>query len=607
MGRREGLRFLVVVVLAAACGSKQPSPRSATAPPPGAKAKLVAAAADEQRPPPHEHGEKKPKGLTLATIAEGAAPMANLGTLQRSITTSSKEAQIYFDQGLRLTFAFNHDEAARSFAKAAQLDPKCASCFWGVALVLGPNYNVPMLADRFPAAWQALQQAQKHAGEATPVEQALIGALGKRYPGAEPLDPEAMGPYNQAYADEMAKVAAAYPADDDVQLLYAESLMDLRPWRLWTHDGKPAPDTELIVKTIETVLARNADHPGANHYYIHAVEPSPKPEKAVKAADRLASLMPGAGHIVHMPSHIYQRVGRYADAAQANRDATAVDLAYIDRAPKWGYYPMYLVHNLGFLSYATSMEGRQTESLDAARESAKNFPPRMLKMMPGMDFFISEPQLVMVRFRRWDDILAEPRPDDDFPTLTGLWLHAHGMANAATGKLDAAAGDLAELKALRDTVGADVKATNNSARDILNTSVAVLEAAVAQTRGDANRHDLWAEAVKLQDAMVYAEPADWFYPVRHFQAAALLEDKKFKQAEAVYRADLKANPENGWALWGLTQALKGQKKTGEARKVEARFKKAWKNADYTLTTTGLREPPAPPAKAAKPARRSARR
>lgn len=536
----------------------------------------------------HQHGEAaQPAALHFEQITAGAELMPGLGTHTRAITTTSKDAQAYFDQGIRLLYGFNHDEAARSFAQAASLDPKCASCYWGLALVLGPNYNVPMLSDRFPTAWDALQKAQKHAASAKPVEQALIGALAKRYPGPAPKDPMQMAAFNQAYADAMKDVAAKFTDDDDVQVLFAESLMDLNPWKLWTADGKAAPNTEDIVKTLETVLARNVSHPGANHYYIHAVEASLHPEKAVPSADRLATLIPNAGHIVHMPAHIYQRVGRYADASKANRDAAAVDLGYMGRAPAWGYYPMYLVHNYGFLAYSSSMLGRSAESLEAARNAAKNFPPPMLEMMPGMDFFISEPLLVMVRFGKWDQILAEPRPEAKYQTLTGLWLHAHGMALAATGKLDQAAKDLAELKALRDAIPAEVVATINSAKDIVGLSAAILEADLATKSKDPKAHDLWAAAVALEDKTAYSEPADWFYPVRHYQGAALLAAKQYKKAEAVYRADLVKNPENGWALWGLAEALAKQGKKAEAAKVKKRFEKAWPDEDVKLTSTAF--------------------
>jgi tetratricopeptide (TPR) repeat protein len=571
----------LAVVLAVGCGSHA---KRETAPPSGSSAPVpvVSTPADAQpKTPPAT------PALTIDAIARGAALMPSLGDYHRAISTTNADAQSYFDQGLRLIYGFNHDEAARSFARAAQLDPKCASCFWGLALVLGPNYNVPMLPDRFPAAWAALQKAQANAASATPVEQALIGALAKRYTGAEPKDPPAMQAQQQAYADAMADVAKQFPDDLDVQVLRAEAMMDLNPWKLWTPDGKPAPGTEEIVAVLEKVLKKDPKHPGANHYYIHAVEASAHPEKAVPSADRLAGLIPGAGHIVHMPAHIYQRVGRYADASQANRRAVEVDQQYMGRAPDWGYYTMYLVHNYGFLSFSASMEGRSEESIQAAEASAKAFPAPMLDMMPGMDFMISEPLLARVRFGKWDDIQKLPRPDAKYIVLTALWLHAQGLAAAAGGKLDDAQKDLDELHAMAAKVTPEMTSATNSMKDIVDVSAAVLAAAIAQKNNDPGAEKAWADAVAAEDKLAYSEPNDWFYPVRHYQGAFLIGAKKYKEAEAVYRADLAKNPGNGWGLFGLAQALRGEKKTGEAAKVEKQAAAAWRNADIKLTSTAF--------------------
>ena len=526
-------------------------------------------------------------GLTLDQIASGAVVLPNLGSHHRAITTASAQAQALFDQGLRLIYGFNHDEAARSFARAAQIDPTCASCFWGVALALGPNYNVPMLDDRFPAAWQALEQARRLSPATTPVEQALIAALAKRYPGPQPKDPGAMQPFNQAYADAMTSVARQFRADLDVQVLRAESLMDLNPWKLWSASGEPAPGTQEIVATLEAVLAIDPQHPGANHYYIHAVEASLHPDKAVPSADRLTSLIPDAGHIVHMPAHIYQRVGRYADASEANRHAVKVDLDYQRKAPSWGYYGMYLVHNYGFLAYSASMEGRSHESLEAARASADNFPPAMLAMMPGMDFFIAEPLLVMVRFGMFDQILATPRPDARYATLTALWLHAHGVALAATGKLADAAADLAALTTLAQAIPADLTADTNSTRDLLAVAIPFLDAVILQQQRDPRAIEVWTTAVAAEDRLSYSEPADWFFPVRHYLGAALLTANRWTDAEQVYRDDLARNPGNGWGLYGLARALRGQHRVKDAEATEQSFAKAWSHADIELSTTAL--------------------
>ena len=533
-----------------------------------------------------QHGAHgNPSALSsLSSLAQGAVLFDNLGTFQRKVTTRSPEAQAFFDQGMRLTYAFNHDEAARSFARAAQLDPSCASCFWGVALVLGPNYNVPMLPDRAALAWTALKKAQALAPSASPAEQALIGALSKRYGGPEPRTPEEMKPFSQSYANAMRDVAKRFPDDLDVQVLFAESLMNLNPWKLWTLDGKPEPGTEEIVSRLETVLARAPDHPGANHYYIHAVEASDHPERALASADRLPGLMPGAGHVVHMPAHIYQRVGRYADASESNRRAVQADNAYLRQVEPIGYYPMYLAHNWGFLSFSSSMEGRAGESIRAARESARVLPPEMLTAMPGMDFFASEPLLAMVRFGRYDALLKEPRPDAKYPVLTGMWLHAHGLALAAKGDFEQARAEHAELVKLAASVPDTMTAGNNQAKDVLDVAARVLDASIAERQGCADALTRWEDAVRAADQLAYSEPSDWYYPVRHFQGAALLDAKQYRAAEAVYREDLRRNPGNGWALFGLAQSLKGQGRTAEATAARQRFKTAWANSDIVLLT-----------------------
>jgi tetratricopeptide (TPR) repeat protein len=522
------------------------------------------------------------------SLAKGARHFEGLGSLHRPITASSKESQAYFDQGLALTYGFNHDEATRSYAQAAVIDPSCASCFWGVALTLGPNYNVPMLPDRAAAAWAALLLARSLAPSATPVEQALIEALSKRYKGPEPLDPPAQQPFNEAYAAAMREVAKRFPNDLDVQVLFAESMMDVNPWKLWTLDGKANPGTEEIVGTLEFVLARDPQHPGANHYYIHAVEASQHPDKALASAARLPALMPAAGHVVHMPAHIYQRVGRYDEASEANRRAVAADQKYLSETTPPGYYPMYLGHNYGFLAFSASMEGRGDEALQAAAEVNKAIPPEMLTMMPGADFFISEQLLVMVRFARWDQILATPRPDPKFQVLTTLWLHAHGMALAAKGRADEAWKDHAELVKLGAAMPADLTAGLNPAKDVDAVAAKILEARIAQAEKNPQALALWAEAVALEDGLAYSEPADWFYPSRHFQGAALLAAGKAQQAEAVYREDLRRNPANGWSLFGLMQALEAQKKTQQAAAVQKEFQAAWQHADVKLASSVLR-------------------
>jgi tetratricopeptide (TPR) repeat protein len=420
------------------------------------------------------------------------------------------------------------------------------------------------------------------------VEQALIVALTTRYKGPQPLDPPSQQPLNEAFAAAMREVARAHPDDDDVQVIFAESMMDVNPWHLWALDGKAAPGTQEIVTTLEAVLIRNAQHPGANHYYIHAVEASSRPDLAVPAAERLPGLIPAAGHIVHMPAHIFQRVGRYADASEANRRAVKADEAYLARTQPPGYYPMYLGHNHGFLAYSASMLGRSEESLRAGRESTKAIPPEMLDMMPGMDFFASEPLLVMVRFGKWKEILAEPRPAEKYPTLTGLWLHARGMALASTGKTAEARATMRELRTLATKVPPDLLAGQNPASAMCRLGADAIVARIAERARNWNAAiAAWKRAVAQEDGFAYNEPADWFYPMRHYLGAALLDAKKPREAEAVYREDLKLNPGNGWALHGLATALAAQGKKDEAAATRAKFEEAWKDADIKLTRTAL--------------------
>jgi tetratricopeptide (TPR) repeat protein len=337
--------------------------------------------------------------LTLAQWSEGARMFDGLGDFHRPVSTNSPAAQAYFDQGMRFLWAFNHDEATRSFAKAAELDPQCAMCYWGVALTVGPNYNLPMMAEpRAAVAWEALQQAAQHAGRTTPVEQALIVALAQRYQGPQPLDPSNEGPVLSAYAQAMKTVAERFPTDFDVQTLTAEAMMNIHAWKLWTLDGAPAPGTDAIVTLLESVLAKDPRHPGANHYYIHAVEASPDPAKAVPAAERLPGMLPATGHLEHMPAHIMQRVGRYEDAAEANRKGVAADLAYFAMTKPPDYYVMYTAHNYQFLAFSAAMEGRQAETIEAARQSRALVSDDMLLTMPGADWYVAELYAAMVRF-----------------------------------------------------------------------------------------------------------------------------------------------------------------------------------------------------------------
>ncbi|MEA3181028.1 MAG: hypothetical protein QOI59_4551 [Gammaproteobacteria bacterium] len=526
---------------------------------------------------------------TVADWARGFLLYDGLGDTQRKITTSNPQTQKYFDQGMRFLWAFNHDEATRSFAKAAQLDPQCASCFWGVSLTVGPNYNLPVMVDeRAQVAFAALAKAQQNASHASPVEKALINALTKRYPTAAPLDPSTAQPVLVAYAAAMKAVAQQFPQDLDVQTLYAESLMNINAWKLWDPRGKPGPDTEQIVATLESVLARDPHHPGANHYYVHAIEASPHPEKAVASADRLKSSMPAAGHLVHMPSHIMQRLGRYEEAAEANRKAASADDAYIARAQPPDYYPMYTAHNYQFLAYSTAMEGRRAETLAATDRSRQVISDEMLLSMPGGDWYVAEMYAARVRFGLWDELLAMPAPNPKLPGLTAGYLYGRGVALAAKGRVAEARSALGGLQKLAAETPADAPAGQNTVASVLDIAIPIVQAQIAVTEKRPQEAVSWLQkATEAEDRIGYDEPKNWFFPARHLLGWQLLRVGKAAEAESVYREDLRQNPANGWALFGLSTALKNQGKAAEAATVARQFDTAWKNADVKLVASAF--------------------
>jgi tetratricopeptide (TPR) repeat protein len=551
---------------------------------------LVAGACNQSTPPPQEKPAASPHGhegppATVAAWAKGAKLFTQLGTYHRAIKTSSTDAQQYFDQGMRLLWAFNHDEATRSFAQAAALDPACAICYWGVALTVGPNYNLPILVEpRAKVAWEAVGLAKQHAATAAPVEQALIGALATRYPGPAPLDPSTIAPVLVAYATAMRDVAQKFPDDLDVQVLYAESLMTTNAWKLWSVDGNPAKGTPEIQQTFERVLAKDPGHPGANHYYIHTMEASPTPERAVAAAERLRGMMPDAGHLQHMPAHIMQRVGRYADASAANRDGVTADIKYAASTQPLDYYGMYLAHNYQFLAYSAAMEGRKAEALDAVTKMRDAMPVAMLLEMPGADWYMTETYMVMLRFGLWDQLLAEPAPDPRLMAQTGGYHYARAVALAAKGRSDDAKAALAELEKNFAATPPDAGAGLGLARDVLAVAVLVAKGEIARASGQRDEAIArFTDAIAKEDWLAYDEPADWFVPVRHQLGALLLEAGKARDAETIYREDLRRHPKNGWALFGLAQALRAQKKDSEAAQVDREFAAAWTRADVTLT------------------------
>ncbi len=521
---------------------------------------------------------------TLDAWADGAQLFAGLGNFHRPTATSSPQAQAYFDQGMRLLWAFNHDEAARSFARATQIDPKCAMCFWGVALALGPNYNMPMMADtRAGVGWQAIQRAQALASSATPVDQALIAALAKRFNGAKGLDPSNSGPLMQAYASAMRDVVQRFPDDLDAKVMFAETMMNLNPWKLWNADGTAAPGTAEIVAMLEAVLAKAPNHPGANHYYIHAVEASRDPGLAIGAAERVADAMPAAGHLVHMPSHIMHRVGRYEESAEANRRAAQADAAYYTKTSAIDYYPMYSAHNYQFLAASAAMEGRGAEMVAALRDARKALPDDMVAGMPGIDWTIAFQYEGLIRFGMWDAMLAEPMPDKRLGGMVISYHACRAQALAAKGRLDEARAELALAQAAVRAAPGDAAAGMNAGKPLYEIAILRAQARFAQASGDAAAAiAALTEAVSKEDGLSYNEPADEFFPSRHLLGTALLTAGKAGEAEAVYREDLKRNPANGWALLGLTLALEKQGKTQEAAVVRQQFGAAWAKADTAI-------------------------
>ena len=531
----------------------------------------------------HDHAQTVPL-LTIADWARGAQLFDGLGVYHRPVSTSSPEAQRYFDQGMRFIWAFNHDEATRSFAQAAQIDPRCAICYWGIALTLGPNYNMPMMAEaRARVGWNALGRAKTKAARATAVERALISALAARFAGPEPLNPANSAPRLSAYVEAMRAVAKRFPHDNDVQTLFAEALMNTNPWKLWNADGSPGPGTPEIVETLQSVLAADPNHPGANHYLIHAMEASRNPEVALPSAEALKAMMPGAGHLVHMPSHIMQRVGRYEEAAEANRLGAAADLAYLKKTAPPDYYPMYLVHNYQFLAFAAAMEGRSAEAISASRAARSAMPDGMLFSMPGLDWSMGYLYDALVRFGRWDEMLRETAPDSRLAGLSISFHQARAIALAATGRMSEAQTELTASQALVAATPSEAAQGMNAARSVYEIGQRKAAARLAATTGDPGAAiALLQEASILEDKLAYNEPEDIFFPVRHLLGATLLDAGRSSEAEAVFREDLRRHPKNGWALTGLKSALAAQGHDNDVRSIDLQLQQAWIKADREI-------------------------
>ncbi|MBI3807522.1 MAG: hypothetical protein HY281_08440 [Nitrospirae bacterium] len=503
----------------------------------------------------------------------------NLGSLHHPITTQSEQAQRSFDQGLRLIYAFNHEEAIRSFEAATQQDPQAPMPYWGIALALGPNINGAMEKKHERRAVEMVQKARQLADHATRGEKAYIEALVTRYVSRKGANRKGL---DEAYAKAMRSMAQQFPDDDDAATLFAEALMDLRPWDFWKPDGRPQPGTDEIVATLESVLARNPDHPGACHYYLHAVEASLEPERALPCAERLPSLMPGAGHLVHMPAHIYMRVGRYHEAVERNQQAAHVDEQYMaSQHPTGEYADGYYKHNLHFLWASLAMEGRNVEAMKTARDLTATITVEEASKDRSKELYLPTPIFSMIRFGRWEELLREPPPPKGLRLMEGMWRLGRGLALVSTGRLPGAEGEHVVLAGLTKQIRRDRTTEEKIERALLKIAERVLSGEIAAHR---QRYDdairLFEGAIKTEEALPYSEPPLWPLSVRHHLGPALLLAGRPSEAEAVYREDLLRYPDNGWALIGLIQSLRAQQKDDQAAEAEDRFKKAWAHADF---------------------------
>ncbi|MEQ8301211.1 MAG: tetratricopeptide repeat protein [Hyphomonas sp.] len=525
--------------------------------------------------------------VDVATMA-GAPLFEGMGDFHREITTSSPDVQRYFDQGMVLAFGFNHAESIRSFRAAQTLDPDCAMCFWGEALATGPNINVTSKgkavmsdADRV-AAFAAINKAVALKDTASADEQALIAALATRYNGDAATPRE---PLDMAYAEAMGRYVADHPADDDAAAMYAEAWMNTMPWDYWSADGAPKPETEEVIATLERIIARSPEHPLALHLYIHAVEASSNPGRAEDEADMLANLVPGSGHLVHMPAHIYWRVGRYDDAATANIRAAKVDEDYIAQCNAQGFYPaLYYPHNIHFLWAASSMAGQREMAISTAQKLADNVRLEQIEQFPTIEFFKTVPMLALVQFGQWEEILSLEQPPEQLDYSNAIWHYARGVAAARTGYTESANAEREKLAALKGSVQISFLDTADYPASTLLTIADELllgEVASAEARHeDAISH--FAAAVEAQDSLPYTEPPFWYYPTRQSLGEAYIAAGQFAEAEAVYRKDLVEYPRNGWSTSGLVKALEKQGKTAEAAEAKARFDIIWRKSDVKI-------------------------
>ncbi len=551
----------------------------------GLAAAIVACAGPAPDPAPAP--TKEPQAAQPSEPAEATSPGAprlieGLGSHHHPITTSVPEVQRWFDQGLVLTFGFNHEEAVKSFREGARLDPDCAMCHWGEALALGPNINAPMGPAANAAAVAAVARAQALRDRVTAAERDYIDALATRYS----LDPAAArADLDRAYADAMRGLRAAHPADVDAAVLTAEALMDLNPWNHWSSRGEPVAETPEIVSLLEWAMEQQPDHPGANHYYIHAIEASPDPSRAEPAADRLVDVAPAAGHLVHMPSHIYFRVGRYDDALEINRRAAAADERYFAWCGSQGIYrSAYYPHNVHFLWAAANVEGRSALAIQSSRKLAAKVSDEIIAGFPPGEEFRAIPIVTLARFGRWDAVLGEPAPDEDLRYVTGMWHYARSLAYLRTGQGEASLRESELLDGVRDEAALDGLAfPGGTAKNLLGIAALHLAAERSAAAGRvATAVAKLEEAVLEQDGLPYTEPPPFYFPVRQALGAVLLDAGRAADAEAVYRADLRKNPKNGWSLFGLSEALRAQGETGLADGARSGFDHAFARADVSL-------------------------
>jgi tetratricopeptide (TPR) repeat protein len=522
------------------------------------------------------------QALVQASTRSTAPLFDNMGAHRHEITTNSEQAQLYFDQGINLLYGFNHGEAIRSFCEAARLDSNAAMAYWGAALALGPNINKEMDSTAVPDAYKAVLKAMNLRAKTSEKEQAYIAALARRYAPEYAKD---RSPLDLAYANAMREVVRQHPDDLDAATLFAEALMDLIPWDYYTEDGQPKRETIELIATLESVLERHPNHPGANHYYIHAVEASSTPERAELAADRLGNLVPDAGHLVHMPSHIYLRIGRYNDASEANVRAADADESYITQCNAQGFYPaLYYPHNIHFLWFTSSIEGRSQTSIDAANRLAKNVYREQIKDFPPLESFLPIPLFALARFGKWEEILAAPQPPAEFAYETAMWHYTRGLAFAGKGEAGNAEHELAVLDSLSQSEAIQsLEQPFYFGATLVGIAKQILSAKVVGLQGELEGMiTQLRDAVARQDELPYMEPPYWYYPVRQTLGAALLQAEKPSEAEEVFRMDLEKTPHNGWSLYGLYQSLEAQGSSAEAQSIRQQYIDAWNNADVEL-------------------------